>query len=198
MKTSLIIDCCAWNYLFEHQINLAETFPQNDYTLSVTREVEIEILAIPDKADKHALKAYIAKSIESSNVHKTSIFGFATYDSDGNLSKIQTCGNFYQSTFQSPNDRDWYNSDEVKNFLIGKAKRKSGLSNNQADASIAVRSFQAIVLTNEGRNKKGPLHLAAKQGGRIVYLSEVEESGLSLKDYINKFVDTYPIPCLLD
>jgi hypothetical protein len=188
MKTNVCVDSCAWNYLFEHQINLAETFPRNDYTLSVTKEVEIEILAIPDKADKQALKAYIAESIATYTVRTTSIFGFAIYEADGNLSKAQVYGNFSSGTFQSANDRLWYNSNEVKNFLVGKTKKKSGLANNQADASIAVRSFKSVVLTNEGRNKKGPLYLAPKQGGRIVYLAEIEKSGLSLKDYVASIV----------
>lgn len=184
MTINVNIDSCAWNYLFEHQINLEEAFPSEKFTLSVTREVEIELLAIPDKAEKQALKAYIADSIATHNVRTTSVFGFASVEPDGTLSKVQVCGGFGQGTFQSDEDRHWYASDDVNRLLHGKAKKKSGLSDNQADASLAVRSFNAIVLTGEKPTKPGPLKLAAKQGGQIIYIHEVKQSGLSLKDYI--------------
>jgi hypothetical protein len=188
MTTNVSIDSCAWNYLFEHQVNIAEVFPSDEYTLSVTREVEIELSAIPDRADKQALKVYIADSIATHNVQTTSVFGFASVEPDGSLSKVQVYGGFDQGTFQSDADRDWYASSDVKRLLHGKAKRKSGLSDNQADASLAVRSFASIVLTKESPKKKGPLSLAATQGGRIVCLDEIEKIGLSLKEYIASIV----------
>lgn len=55
---------------------------------------------------------------------------------------------------------------------------------NEADASLAVRAFDSIVVTAEGRSKRGPLRLAAEQGGRVVFLEEVEKSGLSIKEFI--------------
>jgi hypothetical protein len=188
MTTSVIIDSCAWDYLFEHQVNLSDVFLPDRYTLSVTREVEIEILAIPDIGkdleDKMDLKSYITTCIANHNVQTSSVFGFASVEPDGSLSKVQAYGGFGQGTWQSEADRRWYGSSEVKSLLHGKAKRTSGLSRNQADASLAVRSFDSIVLTNERKTNSGPLQLAADQGGQVVYLEDVEHSGLSLKDYI--------------
>jgi hypothetical protein len=138
MKTAVFIDSCAWNYLFERRIDLAEAFPPDEYTLAVTREVEIVIAAIPDKgkdgADKVKLKAYIRESIERNRVRTTSVFGFATRKPDGTLSKVQVYGGFGHETWQSDADRRWYGSNEVKGILHGKGKRKSELSDNRADA----------------------------------------------------------------
>ena len=188
MKAVVFIDSCAWNSLFKNRVDLADAFPDGEYTLALTREVEIEIAAIPDTGkdgtDKRELKAYIRRSIERHRVRTTSVFGFATYEPDGSLSKVQVYGGFGQGTWQSDADRRWYGSSEVKGLLHGKGKRKSGLSDNQADASLAVRSFESIVLTDEIKTKNGPLRLAAEQGGRVIYLADVEQSGLSLKDFI--------------
>ena len=188
MTFSVIIDSCAWNYLFAHHVDLAEVFPRDEYTLFVTREVEIEILATPDVGkdgeDKRPLKSYVANNIETHSVRTSSVFGFASVEPDGSLSKVQVYGGFGQGTWQSENDRRWYNSCEIKSLLHGKARKKSGLSANQADASLAVRSFDSIVLTNECKEKNGPLRLAAEQGGRVVFLADVELSGLTLRDYV--------------
>jgi hypothetical protein len=188
LKIAVFIDSCAWNYLFEHRVDLVEAFPSGEYALALTREVEIELAAIPDKgkdgADKIELKAYIKENIDKHPVRTTSVFGFATYEPDGTLSKVQVYGGFGQGTWQSDADRSWYGSGEVRDLLHGKGKRKSGLSANQADASLAVRSFESIVLTDEVKTKNGPLRLAAEQGGQIVYLADVEQSGLSLKDFV--------------
>lgn len=188
-KTSVYIDGCAWNKLFADGVELAEAFPSEGYSLSVTREVEIEILAIPpigkDGTDNRQLKAYIADSIARNNVITTSVFGFASVEPDGSLSKVQVYGGFDQGTFQSDVDRAWYASKEAKSLLEGKSKREgSGLTKNQADASLAVRSFDSIVLTNENKDKSGPLRLAAEHGGRVVYLADVIKSQLSLGEYI--------------
>jgi hypothetical protein len=115
---------------------------------------------------------------------KQPVFGFASVEPDGSLSKLQVYGGLGQCRWQSDNDRRWYESGDVKRPLHRIAKRKSGLNDNQTDASLAVCLFDSIVLTKESLMKKGPLYLAAKQGGRIVYLDEIEKNGLSLKDYI--------------
>jgi hypothetical protein len=192
MGISVFIDSCAWNYLFENCVDLSEAFPPVEYALCITREVEIELSAIPDAGidgtEKSDLKNYIKNSFEKFNFTTTSVFGFASLESDGSLSKVQVYGGFDQGAFQSEDDRRWYKSDEVRQLLDGKSKKKSGLCANQADASLAVRSFGSIIVTNESKLKKGPLRLATEQGGQVVYLSDVEQSKLSLKAYIASIV----------
>ncbi|EFP66203.1 hypothetical protein HMPREF1004_02214 [Ralstonia pickettii] len=54
---------------------------------------------------------------------------------------------------------------------------------------MAVRSFEAVVLTDERKDKSGPLKLARQQSGWIVHLSEdLEPSGLALGAFIEKMI----------
>jgi hypothetical protein len=191
MLISVYIDSCAWNYLFNHSIDLAIELPQEQYNIFITREIEIEIGNIPDTEEKSQLICYIAESIEKNHICTTSVFGFASTEPDGSLSKVQIYGGFDQGTWQSEADRKWYEKESVKQRLSDKAIKKSGLSNDQADASLGVRSFDSIILTNERKNKAGPLRIAAEEEGQIVYLSvEFEPTGLSLGAYLTKFMQT--------
>ena len=192
-KIHVFIDSCAWNYLFRNQLDLARELPEDRFSLCVTREVEIEIDAIPptgkDGADKRALKQFIADAIQTNSVQTTSVFGFASVEPDGSLSPIQVFGGFDQGTFQSAEDREWYESEAVTKLLDRKTLSGSGLGKAQADASLAVRSFGAIVLTDEHKGKNGPLKLARQQSGCIVHLSEdVEPSGLTLGAFIDEMI----------
>jgi|SRR5277367_66986 hypothetical protein len=193
---NIYIDSNAWNYLFDRNIDLSAVFPKDSFSIFITREVEIELSAIQDMGkdgtDKRALKAYIEGSLLANRVQTSSVFGFAAIEPDGSLSKVQVYGGFGQGTFQSVADRDWHASSEVKRFTAAKSKRGSGLSANQADASLGARSFDSIVLTREPAGGKGPLQLAAQQGGQVLFLEEVERSGLSLADYI---AANFPVLC---
>jgi hypothetical protein len=202
MTIPVFIDSCAWNYLFKHGIDLTRELPREEFALFMPREVEIEIGNIPDdgkdsegknRVDKRPLKSYIKNSIEANRVRTTSVFGFASLEPDGSLSKIQTFGGFNQGTFQSEHDRAWYASEVVKQHFPGNKIQNSGLGKNQADASLAVRSFSSIILTDERKGKAGPLSIAAEQGGHIVYLrDEVETSRLSLRAYLCKLLLSLP------
>jgi hypothetical protein len=127
LKKAVFIDGCAWNELFADNVDLAEVFPPDRYSLFVTREVEIELLAIPitgkDGTDNRQLKAYIADSIAMHGIRTTSVFGFASIEPDGSLSKVQVYGGFGQGTWQSNTDRQWYASDKVRS-LVGKEKEQ--------------------------------------------------------------------------
>ncbi|SDO75630.1 hypothetical protein SAMN05216303_102275 [Rhodoferax sp. OV413] len=190
MTTPVYIDSCAWNYLFDTHVVMRDVFPPDEYMLYITREVEIELSETPndgkDGSDKRPLKQFIHESIAQSGVRTTGNFGFRTYESDGTPSKHQVNLGFGQGGFQPSKDRQWYADKDVRAHLDGKPKRKSGLHHNQADASLGVRSFDAIVLTNEKRGKAGPLTLAAKQSGYILYLGDLGASGLNLKEFLRR------------
>lgn len=189
MFVKIYVDSCAWNFLFNKKIDLKLELPPDRYKLYITHEVEIELSKIPDigkdGSDKRKLKHYITESIKQSHITTTGTFGFATLEPDGTLTEVQTYAGFNQGTFQSKQEHDYYNSPEVKKLISSKPTVGSGLSANQADASLAVHANTAIVLTDERVNKPGPLKLAANKGAKIVYLSDqVVPSGLSLGDYI--------------
>lgn len=189
MTVHVYIDSCAWNFLFHACINLKKELPPDLYQLHITKEIEIELAAIPkigkDGEDKRDLKHYIAVSIAQGDVTTTGTFGFQTLEPDGTQTKAQTYCGFGQGTFQSDQERNYYASQEVQAQIIGKPTKKSGLSAEQGDASLAVHAISAVILTDEKSEKAGPLKLAASKGGKIVYLStEFQPSGLSLGAYL--------------
>lgn len=188
MKTPIYVDSCAWNYLFDAEVAMGNIFPSQEFTLLITREVEIELLEIPDigkdGTDKRPLKRFIQQSISNLPVRTTSFFGFATFEKDGTRSKHQVNSGFGQGGFRPAADRDWYAQEDVRKHLDGKPLRGSTLSRNQADASLGVRSFGAILLTNEKKTNSGPIRVAADQSGHVLYLRDLEASSLTLKDFV--------------
>jgi hypothetical protein len=189
MTINVYIDSCAWNYLFENAVDLSRELPSSKFAIHITREVEIELAAIPDEgvdgSDKRSLKRYIQRSINVLPVKTSYVFGFQTLEPDGSPSPIQVYGGFDVGVFQSKEERDFYEEPMVAQQLTNRKKANSGLGKNEADASLAAKSFSSVVLTNERKDKNGPLKLAAEFGGRVVYLTnEVKPSGLSIGEYI--------------
>ena len=77
-KIAITLDNNVWDFLFQRGIDLASELPPEEFALSITREVEIETLAIPANASKAALKDYIARTIVNCGIRTISVFGFAT------------------------------------------------------------------------------------------------------------------------
>lgn len=189
MNIAVYIDSCAWNYLFDHSIDLEVELPRDLFSVYVTREVEIELEAIPDVGsdgtDKSALKRYINQNIDQKPVTTSYVFGFQTLEPDGTPSPVQVYGGFDVGTWQSEEEQDFYSKPEISSQLQGMKRTKSGLGKNQADASLGAKSLSSIVLTNERMDKVGPLKVAADLGGKVVYLSaQVKPSGLTIGNYL--------------
>jgi hypothetical protein len=77
-RIAVTLDNNVWNFLFDRKIDLAAELTPAEFALFITREVEIEGMAIPDEASKAPLKDYIAQTIAACSVRTTSVFGFAT------------------------------------------------------------------------------------------------------------------------
>ena len=179
-KIAATLDNNVWDFLFQRKLDLASELPSDQFAIFIPREVEIETLAIP-AASKTALKDYIARTIVNCDIRTTSVFGFAT---DG-LEK-QRVGGFGQGTWQSQTEREFYAAISGI-YLLGKREMKSELTKNEGDAAVAAASFFSIVLTCELPNTPGPLRYAAGHGGKILYLGNFDQSGLTLKEYIEAF-----------
>ena len=171
MTIPVHIDSNAWNFLFEKKIDINRELPSEEFKLFITREVEIEICVIPDEgkdgADKRPLKQYIRDSLARNCVRTTATFGFAEANPVGGPTVY---AGFGQGPFQSGKQRAWYSQDKVRNSILGKKKKGSGLSGNQADAAVAAASFDSVVLTCD--KKPGPILEAFEQGGKVIFLSE--------------------------
>jgi hypothetical protein len=102
------------------------------FSVFITREVEIELLAIADSDAKAGVKRYILESLASREVKTVSIFGFREAG--------PTSAPLGQGTFQSAEDRVWYARPENQRHILGKSVRPTGLGKNEADASLAVRA----------------------------------------------------------
>lgn len=180
-KIAISLDNNVWNFLFDKNLDLDSELPHDQFVISITREIEMETLAIPDRPSKTPLKDYIARTIDDCHIRTTSVFGFAS-EGPG----PQRLGGFGQGTWQSQTEREFY-AVISEQYLLGKSEKKSQLTDNEADAAVAAKSFFSIVLTCELPETTGPLHFAAEHGGKILYLRDFDQSGLTLRAYIEAF-----------
>lgn len=183
-KIAVTLDSNVWNFLFDRTISLASELPTDKFALFITREVEIETMAIPNNVSKAALNAYIIQEIAQSDIKTTFVFGFSTPDVSP-----QRVGGWGAGTWQSQTEREFYAAIRDP-YLLGKSEKGSKLTHNEGDAAVAAQSFFSIALTCEKPNKSGPLRFAAEHGGKVLYLSDFDRSGLSLRDYITAFYAT--------
>ncbi|MFP3474972.1 hypothetical protein SB780_08835 [Burkholderia sp. SIMBA_057] len=188
MTIPVHIDSNAWNFLFDNKIDINLELPSDEFKLFITREVEIEICAIPDEgaggADKRPLKQYIRDSLARNCVRTTATFGFAEANPVGGPAVY---AGFGQGTFQSGKQRTWYSQDKVRNSILGKKKKGSGLCGNQADAAVAAASFDSVVLTCD--KKAGPIRDASGQGGKVIFLSDVLLENKSLGEIVRSIAE---------
>jgi len=122
-KIAITLDNNVWDFLFQNKFDLTSELPPEQFAIFITREVEIEELAInPDDASKTALKDYIARTIVSRDIRTTSVFGFAS-DGPG----PQRVGGFDQGTWQSQTEAEFYAA-IGEQYLIGKSETHSLLT----------------------------------------------------------------------
>jgi len=174
MQTPLFIDNCAWDVFFAAGVDLSQEFPRELFTLWITREAEFEIPPIK----KPGLKDYIAIQVSLAEIKTHSYFGF--YD-ESHAPEEQRVGGFDVGWFVSQQELDFIASQRSK---VGESKKASTrLFKNEADISVASRSFHSVVLTTNFRQGQ-PLRAAMEQGGRVVFLNDFPTSGLSLCAYV--------------
>lgn len=178
---------------FDNNYDLCVELPAERFSLFITREVELELLQIPDKSkegvDKRPLKGYIRKSIERRQVETTCVFGFDCGESPDGPARY---GGFGQGTFESDIERDWRQRENTQRYVIGASKGKTSvLRKNEADVSQAVASLSSVLITVDKKKdakpgKKGPINDAAINGGWVAYTDDFKSSGLTLADFIEK------------
>lgn len=124
-KIAVTLDNNVWNFLFNRNIDLAAELPSDSFAIFITREVEIEKDAIPENESKRELREYIARTIASTNIQTTWVFGFAREEPGP-----ERHGGFDLGTWQSPTQTEFYAAIQER-FLLGKSERKSQLSDNE-------------------------------------------------------------------
>jgi hypothetical protein len=171
MIITVYIDHNVWHYLFEHGVNLADALPKDEFRLCITREANFEIqLAPPDK------KAFIEATIAKCEIVTDTFFGFNDINLPQNEQRV---GGFDIARFASEEEMGFIASWSKR--LTSKNKRPTKLYPKEADFSLAARSFHSVVLSFD---KKGPLKDAYDRGGKVVFLTDFDKSGMSLRDFI--------------
>lgn len=179
-RIAITLDNNVWNFLYDGNIDLAVELPRERFAIFITRQVEIETLAIPSITTKAALKQFIARTIAKCGIATTWVFGF---DSGG--PGPQRYGGFDQGVWQSQTEREFYEAIQQQ-YLTNKSAKKSQLNGNEGDAAVAAQSFFSIALTCESPGNPGPLRYAAEHGGKVLYLADCAASRLSLRSDIER------------
>ena len=180
MPIGVYIDNNIWDFLFARKIDLAVALPREEFCICLTREAEFEIPPIQNR--KPELKAFIEMTIARCNIPTDSFFGF----NDTSLPQSeQRVGGLDVGRFASPEEIAFM----VQQRTPLKPKRqiknpKTKLYKDEADISLAARSFHSIVLSLDAKN--GPINNAYKQGGKVVFLTDFDSSGMPLIDFIKK------------
>ena len=171
------IDHNVWHFLSAKHLDLAIELSHEEFCLRITREAEFEIQHMP--IHQTALKAFIQDTISRCCIETDSLFGF----SDNALPEDeQRLGGFDVGRWANREELDFL-ARETARSKAGN-KRKTKLYKNEADASLAARSFHSVVLTFD--EKRGPITRALNQGGKVILLKEFEQSGMSLRDFIRR------------
>jgi hypothetical protein len=182
-RLNVYIDSNVWNFLFERQIDLAVALPSDKFCLSIPCEVELEIGAINPsvKPEKEPLKTFIEATIAERGVRTDAFFGFynASLPHDE-----QRAGGFGWGRFPSPEEVESYKAmaQRIAARQTANKRPSTPLYKDEADISLAVRAVHSVVLSLDA--KPGHIPDASQRGGKVVFLTEFDTSGLSLSEFI--------------
>jgi hypothetical protein len=174
---NVFIDSNIWNFVFDHQIDLAVALPSDRFCLYIPREVELEVGAIvrPEKAE---LKAFIESTIAKCDIRTDRLFGL--YD-DSLRPDEQRVGGFGEGRWASPEESAFI-APYTAALKTAKKRPTTPLYPKEADFLLAARASHSVVLSLD--DKPGPIRDAYRQGDMVVFLTDFDKSGLSLGDFI--------------
>lgn len=180
MAIGVYIDNNVWDFLFSRNLDLSIELPREDFCICLTREAEFEIPPIPSAA----LKAFIDATISKCVIRTDSFFGF----NDESLPQSeQRVGGFDVGRWASAEEIAFMRQQRTQLGLS--KKRKTKLYKDEADISLAARSFHSVVLSLDA--KTGPINDAYKQGGKVVFLTDFDKSGMSLSAFVKAALNTF-------
>jgi hypothetical protein len=172
MPISIYVDNNVWDFLFTRQMDLAKELPRDEFCVCITREAEFEIPPMPPEKRAFA-EATIAKCLITTDA----FFGF----NDESLPAAeQRVAGFDQGRWASPEELAFIAQQKT---ALKDRMRPSKLYHGEADLSLAARSVHSIVLSLD--RKQGPINVAYEQGGKVVFLTDFDKSGLSLREFIH-------------
>lgn len=169
-RPTVWIDNGAWDWLFDHQVDLGAELPITDFELLITRQVEIEMRSI----SRPAVREFARRTILECQIGVRRVFG---YDRPDEAEEMRRYGGFDQGYWASSAESTFIRQQNAKRE---QSKRMgSGLFQHEGDIALAAKSFDGIVITAE--RKGGPLGDAEAAGGRVVRLGQLAQKRQSLR-----------------
>jgi len=164
------LDNNVWDFAYQNNVDLISYFPQDKFTLAISKHGRFEINQMPDKPYTVGLKKYIF-SLLGSDIEEVHTFGFKDprYPDDEQRSSGFGAGGF-SSVFEN-NERKRLNS------LFGRQEKRKDdliLNKQEADIELGALSVHNYVLTLD--KKPGPLKSASENGGKVIFLNELSPS----------------------
>lgn len=175
-RVPVFLDGNVWNYVFDHGLDLDIELPPDRFFIALTRESEMELLAVPE--GKSGLKAFIQRAISERPIPVDSWFGWSVESLPPDEHRN---GGFGVGRWPSHAEVEFYR--DLQN-QIRKTKKRSKLFTNEGDVALASRSSHSLVLSLDA--KAGPLRIAKQLGGKVCFLT-----GLAPPTTIGNFVIAY-------
>ncbi len=172
MPISVYIDNNVWDFLFERQMDLAKELPRDEFCVCITREAEFEIPPMPPEK-----RVFVEATIARCKIITDVFFGFG---SESLPLDEQRVGGFGEGRWISPEELAFI---EQQQTALKDRMRPTKLYGGEADLSLAARSVHAVVLSLD--KKRGPINKAYEQGGKVVFLTDFDKSGLTLREFIH-------------
>ncbi|CDU10730.1 conserved hypothetical protein [Vibrio diabolicus] len=173
----VFIDHNIWDELANRQLDLGICFPENEFTLCVTKHGEFEVRQTPEHCVE--LKSYINNYL-GSFVQVDSKFGFYNPSLPDNE---QRAGGFGFGRFGCVEDEVFRQELQEKYGSTAKRKNSQILYKQEADIELGVRSLRHPVLTLD--IKAGPLRDAYERGGKVILLERTFIRTLSDDEFVD-------------
>lgn len=172
----IYLDNNVWDLLSGLDLDLCAELPRGEFRILITREGEMEMTAIPEH--RAELREFIEATIARCGVEVDGHFGFR--DDSLPLEEQRTLG-FGLGRFITEEEAAFERA-TPRNRAAAPRKPGVKLRKNEADIALAARSFLGVVLTLD--RKPGALADTHRQGGKVVFLTDFERSGLTLREFI--------------
>lgn len=182
LPIGVFIDNNIWDFLFKHQLDLSTQLPKPEFALCITSEAEFELRVLEGR--KPELWSFIKQAQRGACVDTDTLFGF---DDPARAPHEQRVGGFDVARFVSNEESKFLAEQrQLQTVRRSKLNEKTRLYKDEADISLASRSFHAVVLTLDA--KAGPLRDAYNQGGMVLFLAEFDPQTQKLSDVVRAAV----------
>ena len=178
-KKVVYIDSCAFNILFDEEVNIIEEFSDVEYKLKTTKGVvkELEDIVVDEPIRNFALAL-----INSGKIHVDSFFGFSN-----GLNNYRHIGGFDEGKLASVSQNSFLNATKGK---LGNKQKKSGIQKHQADRDLLALGLGHIILTAETVLGCVELkQLAESQDTKVINIAEWQDEIQSKYVTLRKYVE---------